>query len=473
MDTIADHLDHLSREELLALVRTQELRIRDLEGRVAELTAEIDRLLREGKRQAAPFSKGKRKANPKRPGRKPGQGVFRHRTAPDPSQLTEPPIPVPVQETACPDCGGALGPEQEERAWTTELPTLPRPEVREYRIQRSRCRGCGRQVRGRHPAVAEDQRGATAHRLGPRLVATAHQLHYGLGIPVRKLPALFREITGVELTQSALTQAALRQAKRSALAAADQVRHEAAQAPAIHVDPTGWRVQGESAQLAVYVTRHAALYQITPRFRNDEVLDVIGKSYPGVLITDRGRAYDARSLELVRQQKCLVHVLRNLAEVLEKKPGPARRFTTTLSRLLRRALRLERRHRSGRLTGELYGRLAERLEQKITHQLRDRVLRDRDNQRLLSELGRHHDRGNLVRFLSEPDLPATNNAAERALRPAVIARKVSQCSKSWAAALARAAYLTLIATAQRRHVRSPVDALMYALQTGQPPPVPA
>ena len=66
----------------------------------------------------------------------------------------------------------------------------------------------------------------------------------------------------------------------------------------------------------------------------------------------------------------------------------------------------------------------------MTYQLRDRRLKDPDNQRLLNELGWHHDRGNLLRFLADPRIEPTNNRAERALRPAVIARKVSQCSKN-------------------------------------------
>jgi len=41
--------------------------------------------------------------------------------------------------------------------------------------------------------------------------AAAHVVHYGMGVPVRKLPAILREFTGVEVTQSALTQDALKQ----------------------------------------------------------------------------------------------------------------------------------------------------------------------------------------------------------------------------------------------------------------------
>jgi transposase len=51
-------------------------------------------------------------------------------------------------------------------------------------------------------------------------------------------------------------------------------------------------------------------------------------------------------------------------------------------------------------------------------------LPDRDNQRLLDEIEWHHDRGNLLRFLEEPLVEPTNNRVERALRPAVMARKV-------------------------------------------------
>jgi hypothetical protein len=61
--------------------------------------------------------------------------------------------------------------------------------------------------------VAPDQYGATAHRLGPRLKAAAHAVHYGMGVPVRKLPTLLREFSGIPVTQSALTQDALRKSE--------------------------------------------------------------------------------------------------------------------------------------------------------------------------------------------------------------------------------------------------------------------
>lgn len=117
----------LSRDELLALVEK-------LLTQVAVLQAELDRLTRSSKRQAAPFSKGTRVESPKRPGRKPGQGPFQRREAPPPETLSEPPIDVPVAETGCPQCGGALVAERIDEASITDLPPVVQPRVRLFRV---------------------------------------------------------------------------------------------------------------------------------------------------------------------------------------------------------------------------------------------------------------------------------------------------------------------------------------------------
>lgn len=78
--------------------------------------------------------------------------------------------------------------------------------------------------------------------------------------------------------------------------------------------------------------------------------------------------------------------------------------------------------------------------------LRDRKLKDPDNQRMLNELGWHFDRGNLTMFLEDPEIEPTNNIAERVLRPAVVARKVSQCSKTQEGANAYAAFKSVLST---------------------------
>ena len=92
----------------------------------------------------------------------------------------------------------------------------------------------------------------------------------------------------------------------------------------------------------------------------------------------------------------------------------------------------------------------ERLRREVSHHLRDRPLSDRDNWRLQNELGWQDDRGNLLRFLDGVGIEPTNNRAERALRGAVIARKVSHCSKNEDGADAFSAFTSVIRTLARQ-----------------------
>jgi transposase len=138
------------------------------------------------------------------------------------------------------------------------------------------------------------------------------------------------------------------------------------------------------------------------------------------MVTDRGRSYDAQAFDRVDQQKCLAHILRSIRDVVETKTGRARDFGEQLKALLQDALALWHESRAGEVPN--YKVEAEALQAAIIYYLRDRRLQDPDNQRLLNELGWHHDRGNVLRFLMDPRIEQPNNRAERALRPAVIAR---------------------------------------------------
>jgi transposase len=445
-------LPALSREELLVLVV-------ELQRQITELRAEIDQLTRGGKRQAAPFSKGSRVANPKPPGRKPGSGPFHYRAAPPREAITMPPVDVKVTLDGCPACGGPLAEERVDFAYQTEIPERPRPQVTQYRRWVCRCTVCGYRVRGQHPDLALDQAGATAHRLGARVLAAAHALHYGVGIPVRKVPAVLRLLSGVQLTQGALTQDALRRAAGTVGAVYAQLRAAVPAAPAVHTDDTGWRVGGEPAHLMAFETDTVTVYQIRPRHRHDEVQEVIPADYPGVMVTDRGRSYDAQAFDNVRQQKCLAHIQRSISNVLATKTGQARHFGEGLKALLQEAVQLWHASRQGTMPD--VPTAAKTLQEELPYQLRDRRLRDADNQRLLNELGWHHDRGNLVRFLEDPRIEPTNNRAERALRPAVIARKVSQCSKNGRGTQAFAAFTSVVRTLTKQGLDALVEDLYH------------
>jgi len=269
-------LTDLSREELIAVIREQQ-------SVIEQLREEIERLKRSGHRSAAPFSKGERKSNPKPPGRKPGQGYFRFRAAPEQAPQEVITAEVPSQ---CPECGGQLDRVAEEWATTTDLVVNPQPRVRGYRVPVCRCRQCGKAVRGTAAGLAPDQVGATAHRLGPGVKAAAHVLHYGVGVPVRKVPQVLKELTGISVTQSALTQDALRQAQGNIATPYERLRASMATAPAVYTDDTGWRVAGQTAFLMGFDSNQATVYQIRPRHRHQEVLEVMPADYAGVLVND-------------------------------------------------------------------------------------------------------------------------------------------------------------------------------------------
>jgi transposase len=461
--TPPENLTSLSRDELLALLVELQRQIAELTARNVALQAEIEQLRRGAKRQAAPFSKGTRVANPKRPGRKPGAGPFHYREAPLPEQITEPSVDVPVTLAACPACGGPLAEERVDCAYTTDIPAIPRPQVTQYRVAVCRCRVCGKQVRGQHPDVAPDQHGATAHRVGDRAMAAAHGLHYGIGIPVRKVPVVLETLHGLTLTQGAITQDALRRATGEVGTAYERLREAVPASPVVHTDDTGWRVGGAPAYLMAFDTDEATVYQIRSQHRHEEVQEVVPPDYAGVMVTDRGRSYDARAFDAVDQQKCLAHMLRSISDVLQTKKGRSRDFGERLKGLLQDAMQLWHAWHTGEVTDCVTA--AHSLGEAITHHLRPRLLTDPDNQRLLNGIGRQHDRGHLLRFLADPQVEPTNNRAERVLRPAVIARKVSQCSKNQAGAQAFAAFKSVVQPLAKQGVGSMVEGLYHLFRS--------
>jgi transposase len=393
---------------------------------IVQLRAEIEQLKKRS--GAATFSKGTHKKDPKRPGRKPGQGNFRFRGAPKPPPTATEPVEVPVNTATCLGCGGEFGEAKVETVSTTDVPEQPQPEVRVFAVQVRRCSQCGKTVRGHHPEVAPDQYGATAHRVGPRVMALAHIMHYVHGVTVRKTPAILEALTGIRLTQGAITQDAMKRTEGTVGKRYAELRASVREQQVVHTDDTGWRVSGKPAQLMAFVNPTLSVYQIRPQHRNEEVRELLPADFAGVMTCDRGRSYEAEELANVKQQKCLSHLIRNAAAVEEKKTGPAKWFSKTLKDIFRRAIPLGANRK--KMEAEEFTRQVGKLDDELTIHLRDRVLKDPDNQRLLNGIGTQHDRGHILRFLKEDGIEPTNNRAERDLRPAVIAPRFHNARKT-------------------------------------------
>lgn len=431
----SDWLEKATHAELLALVRELMASIEGLKAENAALkerNRKLEEEVRASKRAVAPFSKGTGKKERKKPGRKAGQGLFVRRSEPEPAAGDKvDDVSAPLDSKNCPECGAPLE-VSSESATVEDTPEQPVRHIKRFRVEVGVCPVCGWRGRGKHPDLAAGQHGATAHRVGPEVLAQALALHYHHGLPLCKVPGVIKETTGIELSQSALTQAAGALCGEGGVVAAAyrKLREELSQSNVVNTDDTGWRIGGKLAFLMGFFTPVLSVFQIRWHHRHEEVIEMLGATFRGLLGTDRGSSYEAEPLAEIEQQKCLSHLLKNLSVVEETREGRAKTFARQLKATLREAITLWQEHRAGKCTIEEYRARGRLIQERVTWQLRDRVLSDTDNQRLLDGIGRQHDRGRVLLFLQRPEIEPTNNRAERGLRPAVISRKVSHCSKN-------------------------------------------
>ncbi|MBV8488170.1 MAG: IS66 family transposase, partial [Planctomycetaceae bacterium] len=401
-------------DELLDLTRRQARQIEELRAEVERLLAELEQSRRAGKRQAAPFSKGAPKEQPKRPGRKPGHPLS-HRPAP-PTEQVDRTITVPLP-AECPECHAPLDdvPVTVHDQYQIDLPE-PKPVVTRFRVPVARCPACFRRVQGRHPEQTSDALGAAAVQFGPRLLGFAADLKHRVGTPFRKAAAVLTTLTGLVVSAAALVRGSQRLARLagpSYEALVEAARHSAVQ----HVDETGWKIGGRSAWLWVFADAHATVYRIRRSRGHEVVVEVLGEDYAGVLVSDCFLAYDPLSFT---KSKCTAHLLKRCSDMEQGKTRGAVRFSRRLAALLRKAMALKRRrgtigdHGYAVLRGKLYAELDRLLSGTDT---------DPDNARLAKLLRKHRD--SVLAFLDHDAVDATNNLAEREVRPAVIARKLS------------------------------------------------
>jgi transposase len=155
----------------------------------------VEELRRAGKRQAAPFSSG----------RKPGEsyGQKAHRQIPD---HVDEEIDVALPD-GCPCCGGELDLERVADQYQEDIVVPVRAHVRRFRVGVGRCRRCGRRAQGRHPLQTSDALGAAGAQVGPHAVALAAQLNKELGLPVSKAVRVLAEVCALSVTAGGLYQA--------------------------------------------------------------------------------------------------------------------------------------------------------------------------------------------------------------------------------------------------------------------------
>jgi transposase len=362
----------------------------------------------------------------------------------------------------CPSCTLPLDPttppEGEavvRQVW--EIPPLV-PQVTEHRGDSVRCSHCDVLV----PA-ADLPEGA----FGPRLTAIGSLLHGRYRLSMRETARLLDDLFGVPLAVGSIP--ALCQEVSAALSEPyDAVRERVTAESHANVDETGWKQAGERRWLWVAVTALCSLFVVAANRSAAVLLTLLGEGFDGVVSSDRYRAYLALPVE--RRQICWAHLKRNLQAFAERS-GPVGDWGKDgIARVEDLFAAWHRfRHEGGdrpRLQAEIapirakVRGLLERGQTVPSWQVR---AFSADTLKLEEALWT---------FTQVDGVEPTNNAAEQALRPAVLWRKGCFGADSTTGNAFVERILTIAATCrqQQRHLLSYLTTAVEAQRIGHSAP---
>jgi len=191
--------------------------------------------------------------------------------------------------------------------------------------------------------------------------------------------------------------------------------------PVVHGDETGWREDGKNGYLWSFSTPWVRYFRYDSSRAGAVVKEVLGDTFVGVLVSD---FYGGYNIYEGVKQRCWVHYIRDL-KALGQKHGIAAPWVDAVLAVYWRAREsvkmeiseIERCRLRQDFESELLALALPYLKSKNAPQ---RVLAQRIDRFL----------GELFVFVQHPEVPSENNAAERAIRPAVAARKVSGGTRS-------------------------------------------
>jgi transposase len=453
-----EKLDSLDAESLRPLLHQLLARIDDLLtqnkkllARVAELEAKLGEPPKTPDNSSLPPSRGQ-KANvaeppdPK-PKRKSRPGVAR--------QLAEHPDERRRFYAKRCTCGTVLGEAGQEMAKEYDHIDIPpiRPVTTRIELFRTICPCCAKQVTAAAPA---DMPKGTP--FGPGITSYVTLLHARHMVSYKRLAELCEEMLGLEISQGAIANM-LARAGKAFEAPAERIKETVRSSEAIASDETSARVKGRTWWQWVFGCAKAAWFTIASTRGKCVPTEFLAGARPKMWLSDR---LPAQCRHAEEHQFCLAHLIRDAKYAIEHGDTI---FAPGFKALLQDACAVGgsrgdlddatiAAHRC-RLETELEALLALKPTDKEGRKLRDAVALD--------------CRGHLFVFLKRRDVEPTNNESERALRPSVIFRKVTNGFRSVWGAEAYAAFCTIVETG-RRNGRSALAAIRDTLAAPAPPP---
>jgi transposase len=432
-------LQDLSREELIAIILRLATDVQRLEAEVQRLQAEVDRLKKPpttSQNSSQPPSRDwKRNAtgrkHHRKSGAKPGHAQAQRALVDHPDTMIE------ARVSTCTACGANLQrvkPVRVLRRQITELPEI-KPVVLETQQHEVECPRCHTLQRGGLPEGLEAQR-----QFGPRLESALTYFHQEQHLGFERLQQTMRDLFGVTLSEGGEV-AVLERAGEAVLPEAEAIGAQVRQSAVIGSDETSVRVHGRNWWEWVFVSNAGEYHLIRPSRGFDVVNAFMGDTQAEVWVSDCWKPQLRAPAQT--HQVCLPHQIRNLQGLIDKRPHL--RWAREMQALFREAVHLD--HRRGSLTERGFQRQVRSMEERLDRLLARKLV----GQAALTLQARYcTHRHHLFVFLHRPDVPADNNACERALRPSVIHRKVMGSFRSEWGPQAYAALATVLNTAKRK-----------------------
>lgn len=428
-----------------------------LQEEIKRLRKDLEAAQRATRRQAAPFSRGLPKSQPKTPGRKSGAAYGPHHRRPIPDRVDEEiSVAAPWQ---CPACGGPLTVERVESQYQEEI--VRRTWVRRFRIPVCRCAQCDQRVQGRHRLQTSDALGAAAVQVGPEAVTLGVLMNKSLGLPHADAAAILQQGFGLTMSRGGICRAIQRVA-RKAEATWHALRDAAQRSALAHMDETGWKVEAQLRWLWAVVTEQVTFCEILPGRGFAEAAGILGAEYAGWLIHDGWAVY--YKFLRAAHQSCVAHLIRRCRDMAAV-GTPAAGFPLAVKQLLEEGLALRDRYLEQKISLRGLWTATGRLEAKLDRLLA-RTYQGPANRRLAKHL--RHERPYLFTFLYCPGLvDATNNLAERVMRMLVVIRKNWGGNRTENGARAQAILTSVLCTA-RQQDKDVFDLLTDLLRSRQP-----
>ena len=319
----------------------------------------------------------------------------------------------PLTIEKCPYCGNELSKVQEIRKrYVEDIPEISNTIITEYQIERRYCKHCKKMV---EPDIPDALPNA---RFGLRLMLLVVFLKVGLALPVEKITFLLKAQYNITLSNGEVIKM-LKQVAKAFGPYYRELEHKIKDARVKHSDETGWRINGRNHWLWVLINKEIALYIIRKKRNYKVPAEILGKQEGNVIISDRLQTYNNLEKHTgCHQQKCWVHIMRKSRD-LAKHYKEAKTVHRRLKSIYKQA-----KSYNHKATDEQVNKLLKRIDR--IYQLK---FEHSEVIKFVRSICKTH-RENLFRFTQDPEIDGDNNRAERAIRKAVIIRKISSGNRS-------------------------------------------